>query len=85
MTVQSTCTQNNMWIRHHELDPLPDAFDVLDFAPAPAGDLTLFLKKKNLVQPDLQTRVHCDLGKGCTASGCQTFCFSFAFALACLT
>ena len=26
------------------LDPLPDAFDVLDFAPAHAGDLTLFLQ-----------------------------------------
>ena len=48
-------------------DPLPDAFDVLDFAPAPAGDLTFFAT--SLVQPDLLTKVHSGLGKGCTASG----------------
>ena len=41
------------------------AFDVLDFAPAPAGDLTFFAT--SLVQPDLQTRVRCSLGKGCAA------------------
>ena len=32
----------------HDSDPLPDSFDVLDFAPAPAGDLTSFFLQRHL-------------------------------------